>query len=173
VRSSAVRAIAKLILLSLALPASAATLTGEIVGITDGDTATILTQENIRDRIRLAGIDAPEHRQPYGRASRYALSDLVYGRIVTVEWHKRDRYGRIVGKILIDGKDAGLAQIEAGLAWHYKAYQNEQEPADRESYAQAEEAARTKRLGLWQDPHAMPPWQWRRGKITQAKGDVE
>ena len=87
---------------------------------------------------------------------------LVFGKAVTVEWYKRDRYQRILGKVLVDGQDANLEQIRAGLAWHYKQYGKDQQPVDRRLYAEAEEAARLKGVGLWRDPAPIPPWDFRR-----------
>jgi hypothetical protein len=89
--------------------------------------------------------------EPFGTVSRQHLASLVFGQDVTVEWHKRDRYGRLVGRVVVDGRDANLAQSEAGLAWHYVAYAGEQAPADRQAYSQAEQAARARAAGIWRD----------------------
>ncbi len=93
----------------LSLTASADSLTGKVVKITDGDTLYVLDANYKDHKIRLAGIDAPERRQAYGLASRKHLASIVAGKQVTVEYQKRDRYGRIVGKVLLDGIDACLA----------------------------------------------------------------
>lgn len=95
--------------LSLAGPVSAEELQGVIVGVADGDTVTVLDADRVEHKIRLAGIDAPERRQAFGARSRQALASRVFKRTVTVDWHKRDRYGRLVGKVLVDDQDAGLA----------------------------------------------------------------
>jgi len=87
---------------------SAATLTGSTVRVTDGDTIVILSEGNVQHKIRLQGIDAPERGQAYGTKSKEHLAGLVAGRFVVVEYDKRDRYGRIVGKVLVGGKDARL-----------------------------------------------------------------
>jgi endonuclease YncB( thermonuclease family) len=79
-----------------------------------------------------------------------------------VEWYKRDRYHRIIGKVLVDGRDVNLEQVRAGLAWHYKYYEKEQPPEERYLYANAEEIARLDRVGLWRAPAPMPPWDFRR-----------
>lgn len=115
-------------------------------------------------RIRLAGIDAPEKAQPYGGASKRHLAQMVFGESVSVEYEKHDRYGRIVGKILKRGNDAGLEQLRAGFAWHYRQYQGEQSRADRSAYAELENAAQRARAGLWRDPAPVPPWTWRQGQ---------
>lgn len=144
---------------SLAL---AGTYTGKVVGVADGDTVTVLDQAGVQHRVRLAGIDAPEKRQPFGAASKQSLAKLVFQKSVVVETHKTDRYRREVGKVLVNGEDANLAQVRAGLAWHYKQYSNEQSADDRQAYARAEAQARESRFGLWANPEQIPPWEFRR-----------
>lgn len=136
-------------------------LVGTVVGVTDGDTITVLDEQRTQHKIRLAGIDAPEKAQAFGQRSKEALSALVFGRSVTVATEKQDRYGRTVGKIIIDGRDANLAQVVAGMAWHYKKYEGEQSPSDRLLYADAEREARDVRRGLWQDETPITPWNYR------------
>jgi len=150
--------------LLLVLPfAQADTRTGKVVKVTDCDTVTVLDSSNTQHKVRLQGIDAPERKQPYGRKSGKYLSEVVSGQVVVVDWSKRDRYGRIIGKVLLDSQDMNLRQIEGGLAWHYKKYAREQSEQDRESYAAAENEARAARIGLWQKPGPIPPWEWRAG----------
>lgn len=141
-------------------------LQGKVVGISDGDTVTVLDASNMQWKIRLMGIDAPEKKQPFGTKSKEALSSLIYGKQVSVEYYKRDRYGRTIGKIVVDGIDANLEQVKAGLAWHYKKYANEQSSIDRELYSRTEDEARISRRGLWIDSNPAPPWEWRK---TQRK----
>ena len=86
---------------------------------------------------------------------------MVFSKSVTVETGKTDRYGREVGKILIDGKDANLEQVQRGMAWHYKAYEREQSANDLKLYDDAENEARTARRGLWRDADPVPPWEFR------------
>src|SRR5262245_41729732 len=120
-------------------PASAAQMHSLVVRVTavaDGDTITVLDPDQRQRRVRLAGIDAPEHRQPYADRSRQNLVRLVHRKTVRLEWSKVDQYGRLVAKILLDpGADCGrscapmnvnLEQVRAGLAWHYKQYEGEQ-----------------------------------------------
>ncbi len=102
---------AALLLLSPVLPAD--TLTGTVVKIVDGDTVYILDASKTQHKIRLAGIDAPERRQAFGTKSKEYLRDLVAGEVIDVEWHKRDRYKRIVGKIIHAGSDVNLAMVNA------------------------------------------------------------
>jgi endonuclease YncB( thermonuclease family) len=152
-----------LLLVVLMTPVWAETLVGKVVSIADGDTITVLDGSRTQHKIRLAGIDAPEKAQPFGQRSKELLSTLVFGKTVQVETEKLDRYGREIGKVLVDGRDANLAIVMAGLAWHYKKYQSEQSSSDRLLYASAEEEARTRRAGLWKDSAPIPPWDWRKG----------
>ena len=138
------------------------TLTGRVVRVTDGDTIVVLDSENTQHKIRLTGIDAPERKQAFGSKSKERLSDLVAGHVVIVEYYKRDRYDRILGKVLFSNEDMNLEQVKAGLAWHYKKYQNEQAPNDRELYSEAEIEAGEAKRGLWHDPEPLPPWEYRK-----------
>jgi len=146
------------------LPPSRAVRCASLVG----DTIVILSEGNVQHKIRLQGIDAPERGQAYGSKSKEHRSEQVTGRLVVVEMDKRDRYGRVIGKVLVGGKDVCLEQIIAGFAWHYKKYQNEQTESDRELYTEAEKEAHESQNGLWQDPQAIPPWDYRAAKRKQA-----
>jgi endonuclease YncB( thermonuclease family) len=149
--------------LTVASEAWAQNLSGRVVSVTDGDTITLLDERRVQHKIRLAGIDAPERKQPFGQRSKEQLSELVAGRTVEVETEKLDRYGRTVGKVIADGRDANLAMVVSGLAWHYKKYQDEQSPSDRLLYDSAEKDARAARRGLWADQSPIPPSDWRAG----------
>jgi len=151
------------LLLAVSTHASAAELLGRVVHVADGDTITVLDADRVQHVVRLAGIDAPEKGQPFGQVARRRLVERVIARDVVVEWHKRDRYGRLVGRVLLDGVDANLEQVAAGFAWHYRAYAGEQSPVDRESYSAAENDARARSAGLWRDVAPMPPWDHRKG----------
>jgi endonuclease YncB( thermonuclease family) len=147
-----------------ALTANAGTFTGRVVGITDGDTVTVLDSDNVQHKVRLSGIDAPEKKQDFGNRSKESLSELVFSKLVSVETGKQDRYGREVGKIVVDGVDANLRQVQRGFAWHYKAYMREQSLEDKMLYSDAEDDAKAEKLGLWRDKDPIAPWAWRKGK---------
>jgi len=155
------RLAALLLALSLSPALSADTLTGKVVRVVDGDTLYVLDADKTQHKIRLAGIDAPEQGQPFGTKAKEALLDLVAGKVVEVDWQKRDRYKRIVGKVIHDGRDVNLAMVRSGLAWWYRKYADEQSRADRQIYEAAEDRARAERQGLWADPAPVPPWEWR------------
>lgn len=147
-------------------------ITGKVVGVHDGDTITVLDTSRTEHKVRLNGIDAPERVQNFGQTSKRNLSNLVFGKMVSVEWTKRDRYGRIVGTLLLDGRDINLEQLRAGLAWYYRDYERDVAPARRAAYAEAEANAQALRGGLWSVPNPQPPWEFRRtGVATQKKID--
>lgn len=157
----------------LAFAAHAATLAGRVVAVADGDSVTVLDAEKVRHKVRLAAIDAPEKGQAFGNRSKQHLSDLVFQKEVSVQWRKRDRYGRIVGKVMVRSPDCpscpknldvGQAQLSVGLAWWYRQHANEQSPDSRGRYESEELEARARRVGLWRDPAPVPPWEFRRAK---------
>ncbi|MDL1887975.1 nuclease [Nitrospirales bacterium NOB] len=134
---------------------------GQVVGIADGDTITILDSAKRQHKIRLSGIDAPESHQPFGQRSKANLSALVFNREVVAECGKTDKYNRQICKVLVGDADANLEQVKAGMAWWYRHYSNEQSPRDREAYEAEEFNAKIRRLGLWVDKAPVPPWEWR------------
>jgi endonuclease YncB( thermonuclease family) len=159
------------IIFLFASPSFAAKITGRVVGVSDGDTITVLDANRQHHKIRLQGIDSPEKAQPFGQRSKENLSGLVFDKDVRVEWEKRDRYKRIVGKVWVQPAscptcpmtlDAGHAQITTGMAWWYRKYAGEQSPQDRGAYEFSEQEARERRVGLWADPDPVQPWEWRR-----------
>lgn len=161
------------LLLLVSISAGAETLTGKVVGVADGDTVTVLDADYQQHKIRLSGIDAPERSQAFGQRSKESMSALVFGKDVDVQWNKRDRYRRIVGKVMVQPSDcptcpktldAGLAQVTIGLAWWYQKYAKDQSAEDAGRYEFAEHEARAKRAGLWGDAHPTPPWDWRKGQ---------
>ena len=125
-----------------------------VLKVTDGD--TLVVQGDIR--VRLAQIDAPEKKQPYGLEAKATLSALLDGHTVTVEYDKTDRYGRVIGQLYADGKDVNLALVEAGMAWVYRDYPH------TVAYEHAEATARDHGVGLWTQSNPMPPWVYRRSK---------
>ena len=157
---------AAMLVLCLVSQAQAETLLGKVIHVQDGDSITVLDDTRTQHKIRLTGIDAPERRQAFGNVAKESLAEQVAGQSVAVEWDKVDRYGRKVGKVLLGGLDSNLVQVKRGLAWHYKKYEREQSPADRQSYAAAEAEARAAKLGLWRDA-ALPPWEFRTSNQLQ------
>ena len=151
----------------------AAQMVGRVVRVIDGDTITVLDINKQQHKIRFAGIDAPERRQPFGTRSTQNLARYVARKDVRLDCPKVDRYGRKVCKVWVEpsdcprcGKtlDVGLAQITDGMAWWYRYYAKEQTPEDRGRYESAENEARLRKRGLWRDTDPVPPWDWRHKK---------
>ncbi|MBC7134654.1 MAG: thermonuclease family protein, partial [Oceanibaculum nanhaiense] len=108
--------------LCIASPTWAEIITGEVVAIADGDTLTLLTPAKQQIKIRLAEIDTPESRQPYGQKAKQALANLTFRKQVVANIQSTDRYGRSIARISVKGVDVNRALVEAGAAWVYRAY---------------------------------------------------
>jgi micrococcal nuclease len=131
---------------------------GEVVGVIDGDTIEVLN-DGKAVRIRLNGIDCPEHNQPYGSKAKQYVSDLIFSKHVKVRVKELDRYGRTIADIyLLDGTWLNKEIVDAGFAWHYKQYSTDKD------LSTSEVTARKDRLGLWQDSNPIAPWEFRRSK---------
>ena len=129
-----------------------------VVGVTDGDTITVLDEGKHQIKVRLWGIDTPEKKQAFGSRAKEALSSKVFGREIKLEEKSKDRYGRTVANIYLDGRWINKELVEEGMAWHYKQY------AKSSELAEAERLAKEKKLGLWLDKNPIPPWEFRRKK---------
>jgi len=136
----------------------AETLYGVVIGIADGDTVTVLSMQQRQYKIRLAQIDAPERKMPFGNRSRQHLADLVFKRSVRIEVEGIDKYGRTVGTIWLGKVDVNLEQVRSGLAWAYPAYLRDR------NYLLVQQGARAARRGLWVHKDPVPPWEWRHRK---------
>src|SRR5215831_7799627 len=135
---------------------------GRTVGISGGDTITVVDDSKTQHKIRIAAIDAPEKGQAFGKQSKQSLSELVFQKRVEARCHKQDRYGFEVCVVYVNRRDVGLEQIRQGMAWHYKEYQHEQPTQERLVYRDEEDAAKAARRGLWKDAKPVPPWEWRK-----------
>jgi endonuclease YncB( thermonuclease family) len=145
-------------------PVPAFDLEGRVVRVADGDTVSLLDADNTQHKVRLFGIDTPEQDQPYGRAAKKVLLDLVAQQTVGVVVITTDSYGRKVGTLYHEGVNINVAMVERGYAWWYQHFA----PHERK-LAASEQQARHQRLGLWADPHPVPPWDWRRGQRRAAE----
>lgn len=140
--------------------AGAASFSGQVVGVSDGDTISVL-HNGKAEKIRLNGIDCPESHQDFGQRAKQFTSNLTFNKTVTVEVSDHDKYGRTVGDVILpDGRNLNRELVRAGFAWWYKQYSHDQ------SLGELEEEARAAKRGLWQDPAPIAPWDFRRGKKT-------
>jgi endonuclease YncB( thermonuclease family) len=142
---------------------------GRITGIVDGDTINVLIRGKQQIRVRIAFIDAPEKGQPFGQRAKQALRELVFGKDVKLRPHSIDRHGRLVARVLVDGQDAGLELLKQGLCWVYEKYVAQATTDIEASYRAAQATAQSDKLGLWQDPEPVPPWEWRKEKRTTSQ----
>ena len=133
------------------------TLEGLVIGITDGDTATVLLAGNKQEKVRLSEIDAPEFSQPYGNKSRQELAKLIFKQKVYAKVITHDRYRRPVARIFVNDLDVSAEMVKRGAAWFSIKYGKDSLIKDLEV-----EAKREKR-GLWALPEKerIPPWEWR------------
>lgn len=143
----------------------AETMDCNVIGISDGDTVTCL-KEKQQYKIRLAEIDAPEKNQDFGTTSRQNLSDLVYRKNVTIQYDQKDRYGRIIGYITVGGKDVNKEQLSKGMAWFYTDY------GKRRDYKEVSAIAKSNKIGLWQKPNPIEPWNFRKGERTVSENNA-
>jgi micrococcal nuclease len=132
-------------------------LEGKAIAISDGDTFTLLTNENVQIKVRLHGIDCPEKKQDFGQVAKKKLSELIFGKQVKVIKKSVDRYGRTVG-IVYDTHNSCINEemLKAGLAWHYTKYDENPEWQEMQNLAKIE------RVGLWSHSSPTPPWEWRK-----------
>ena len=142
---------------------------GDVVRIADGDTITVLLENDRKMRVRLLGIDTTELDQSFGIEAREYLAQMSLGKTVTCVCKKQDRYKRWVCQVLIDGVDVNLMSVRDGLAWWYRYYKYEQLLEDQVRYEQAELMAKRQQIGLWSDKTSVPPWEWRRQRREQQK----
>lgn len=133
---------------------------GKVVSVPDGDTITVLNSTNEQVRIRLYGIDTPEKAQSYGNKAKQALSGLVFGKMVEVSPVAKDRYGRTVAYILIDGEAVNGRMVKDGWAWVYHQYCKD---SICSRWSEWEHEAKSLRAGLWAEDNPYPPWEWRHG----------
>lgn len=137
------------------VPPAHADFAGRVINVADGDTLTVLVAKS-QVKVRLDSIDAPESKQAFGTRSRQSLAELCAGKAASVADLGKDRYGRTIGRVTCAGTDANAEQVRRGMAWVFVRYAPKASPL----YALESEAMATRR-GLWADPHAVAPWEWR------------
>lgn len=150
------RALVCAILLACSTVYGAEAVHARVVKVFDGDTLAIVDGANREYKVRLSGIDAPERGQRYGGVARKSLAELTRSRMVLVEYYKVDQYGRLVGRVSVDGRDVNLEQVRRGLAWHVARDPQEHSP----EYARHEGEARSAKRGMWKE-NPLPPWKFR------------
>ena len=142
--------------LLLAVTPAQADVRGRVVSVHDGDTLTVLVERR-QVKVRLTDIDAPELKQPFGTRSRQSLAELCFGKEASLDVRGRDRYKRTLAIVTCAGTDANVEQVRRGFAWTYTRFARADSPLNA-----IENEARSAHRGLWADPAAVAPWDWRR-----------
>jgi len=144
------------------------TVYGTCTWVCDGDTVYVRINSFLKIKVRIAGEDAPESEQDYGKESRDFLNRLLYRKRVSVQLVDRDRYGRYVGIVTCENRDAALEILRAGLAWCYYAYLKNLPPHFASTYKKAAYNAKMNRRGLWKSSKPVAPWDWRKAQKEEA-----
>jgi micrococcal nuclease len=147
-----------LILIVLVLYVCFHSTTSNVVSITDGDTITILLKDKTQQKVRLEEIDCPEKSQSFGKQAKEILSKKIFGKNIDISWTKKDQYGRVIGKVYLNGRYINKEMVQEGWAWHYTKYSKSSEMASAQLHAQKY------KLGLWKDKNPIPPWDFRKKK---------
>jgi micrococcal nuclease len=146
------------LMLFLVPQADLKTVNGEVVQVQNGDTFTLKTDRDKLYKVRLADIDAPEMRQPFGRAAQRLVMDLAMEKIVRVNYIYKDKYKRLIGEVFLpDGKLLNEEMLKSGLAWHYRVKHPHSSFLEKLEYK-----AWKKHVGLWVQETPVPPWEFRR-----------
>jgi endonuclease YncB( thermonuclease family) len=159
-------------------------VTGVVSKIHDGDTITILPDDDDsydesrrRIRVRFLGIDTPEYRQLHGPESTEVLKSMIRaGDRVGIRFQHKDRYGRTIAFVYANGKNLNYELLKNGAAWYYKHYAKDLGTVDPEApdeFEKAEEAARSRKLGLWAEANPQAPWDWRREQRKSKANDTQ
>jgi endonuclease YncB( thermonuclease family) len=143
--------------LAAAQASAAEPMSGKVVAVGDGDSLTFVDDAGKKRRVRLAQIDAPESKQPYGAASRKSLAAICLRKAATVETVEADSYGRVIGKVSCAGVDANVEQVRRGMAWVVARNTLPNSPLP-----EMEANARLRAIGLWAGDKPEPPWEWRK-----------
>ena len=149
------------VLLLICFPLTAHAWIAKVVSVTDGDTIKVYNVDKGQVKIRMYGIDTPEKAQPYGKAAGKHLAFLIAGATVEIETVTKDRYGRTVGIVTDNEANINQEMVRSGYAWVYQRY------CDKpfcDFWLALEKEAKAGKIGLWQEPNPVPPWEWRRRK---------
>lgn len=156
---------ASFVLIAITLPAHS--WTGRIVGVSDGDTITVLTEDKQQIKVRVYGVDCPEKGQDFGSRAKQFTSDQVFGKTVNIDPITIDRYGRTIGIVDVNGANLSRLIIESGMGWVYDDYCK---MLECDEWKKMQDAARSKKIGIWSIKDPTPPWDFRH---AEKKKDVE
>jgi len=147
--------VAVLFLLGTLNAAHAEEFSANVIVVMDGDTVLVL-RDNMRIKVRLAEIDAPEIAQAFGEKSKQSLAELVLNKQVHVDSQAVDVYGRLVALIKVGELNVNHEQVQRGMAWT-----SSRSNRGEMLLALQNDAQKAKR-GLWAQTDPMPPRAWRK-----------
>ena len=136
-------------------------ITGRVINVKDGDSFTLVDDNNKFHEIRLAHVDCPEKKQAFGRKAQLYTFNFTWGKTVTAKLQSTDRYYRKICEVEVEGKNLNEALIRDGFAWHFKKY------STSSVHSNLEIAAKAAKRGLWIEPTAQAPWEFRRYKTNK------
>ena len=126
-----------------------------LVSTTDGDTIRVM-YKGVNEPVRYLLIDTPETnhprlgKQPFGTEAKERNRALVNSGNLTLEFdvgEKRDKYGRLLAYVYVDGKSVQETLISEGLA--RVAYVYPPNTRHLTPYEEAQQVAKSKKLGFW------------------------
>ena len=125
--------------------------------VQDGDSMVICCERGNGFTIRLRDIDAPERAQPHAQESREYLQKLVMNKPIQLLGDKRDKYGRLLVDVIVNGQSVNEIMIGEGMAWRWRYSKSKK-------LKELEETARQAKKGLWALPESqrIEPWEWRK-----------
>lgn len=157
-----------LCLLSLGTFCLADTLCGTCVRVADGDTLTLETKDDGQVNIRLLGIDAPERNQQFGTEAKEWLTKQALHKKLRIEFDEKDKYDRVLGTVYLGKTNLNLKLLQLGYVWVYAPSYAPVTP--NPDYVRAQEQAKAAKRGLWKNPDAVAPWDFRHHAEARAKG---
>ncbi|MBU2525001.1 MAG: thermonuclease family protein [Bacteroidetes bacterium] len=132
------------------------TISGLVVGISDGDSFRLKLENNEIIRVRLAYLDCPERGQDFYQKAKHFSSGQIFKKSVLIKVTDTDRYGRKVGIVYYGDKILNEELLKNGFAWHYTQYSNSA------VLQELENQARIAKIGLWSMPNPIAPWTYRK-----------
>lgn len=140
-----------------------------VVRVVDGDTLLVADAQSLYSKVRLHGIDAPECSMPFGPQAQQFLVKLTQGKIVQMATKGRDRYGRTVATLSVNGQDVGWTIVRSGFAWRDGRHDRPRLAGQTTPYTDAQREAQVEALGLWSNPTPSAPWVWRMDRRQSPK----
>ena len=136
----------------------------KVIKVSDGDTISVKRLKNgVLDgdliKVRLYGVDAPEKDQDFGYESKKALINYVADKTIEIDIKSKDRYGRSVGILYVDGRNINEELLRDGYVWYYEQYDK-----NNERSRLLQENAMKNKLGLFSKKGYIEPWKFRKAK---------